>query len=307
MEINALNDNFGLPGVLAFEEYHGLARVVITTPAARAVVYLQGAHLAEWQPAGQAPVLFLSEKTAYKKGKAIRGGVPVIFPWFGDRHDGKAGPAHGFARAAEWEFLFAALTGEDVHVTLALTPNEATRALGFDKFRVAYQLTIGRTLTLQLSVANEAEEPMVFEEALHTYFAVGDVREASVTGLAQTSYFDKRDNGAEKVQTEDPLTLHWTTDRLYFNTEAECVIADPVLKRQISVKKTNSATTVVWNPWSELTPGLADMDADAWPGMLCVECGNAGPNAVTLEPGQVHTMRSSISLETLGPAEAAAG
>lgn len=301
MDIAALNENFGLAGVLFFEDHEGLTRAVITTPAATATVYFQGAHLAEWQPVGEEPVLFLSKKTAYKKGKALRGGVPMIFPWFGDRRDGKPGPAHGFVRAQEWELAFAALVGEDLHLTFTFGPSDATRELGFDKFRVAYEITIGRTLTMKLTVANEPETPLVFEEALHTYYVVGDVREASLTGLSQTSFFDKRDSGAEKIQLEEPLGFRWTTDRLYFNTTAQCVIADPVLKRRIRIEKTNSATTIVWNPWSELTPGLADMEPEGWTGMLCVESGNAGPNAITLAPGETHTMRSVVALETLGP------
>ena len=305
MDAKTLNDSFGLASLLVFEdgsengEPAGLIRAVVTTPATTATVYLQGAHIAEWQPAGEQPLLFLSKKTAYKKGKALRGGVPVIFPWFGDRHDGQPGPAHGFARAADWELAFAALVGEDVHLTFTLSPSDATRALGFDHFRVAYQLTIGRTLTLQLTVANEATTPLVFEEALHTYYVVSDVREVSTSGLANTSFLDKRDNGIEKLQLEDPLVLRWTTDRVYFNSTADCVIHDPGLKRRITIAKTGSATTIVWNPWSELTPGLADMEPDAWTGMICVESGNAGPNTIPLAPGDSHTLRSVVSVEPI--------
>jgi glucose-6-phosphate 1-epimerase len=303
MDIAALNESFAIPGLLAFEDHEGLIRAVITTPAATATVYLQGAHIAEWQPAGEDPVLFLSKKTAYKKGKALRGGVPVIFPWFGDRfgdrRDGPPSPAHGFARAADWTLAFAALVGEDLHLTFTLLPSDATRALGFDHFRVAYQLIIGRTLTLQLTVANEAPTPLVFEEALHTYYVVSDVRQVSTTGLANTSFIDKRDNGLVKLQLEDPLVLTWTTDRVYFNSTAECVLHDPGMNRRIAIAKTGSATTIVWNPWSELTPGLADMEPDAWPGMICIESGNAGPNAITLAPGDTHTLRSVVSVEPI--------
>ena len=299
MDITALNANFGLAGVLSFEDHEGLIRAVVTTPTAAATVYLQGAHIAEWQPAGEQPVLFLSKKTAYKKGKALRGGVPVIFPWFGDRHDGQPGPAHGFVRAADWEFVFAALVGDDLHLTLTIGPTDATRALGFDHFKVAYEIAIGQTLTMKLTVANEADKPFVFEEALHSYYAVSDVREVSTTGLAGTSFLDKRDQGREKIQVEDPLVLTWTTDRVYMNTTAECVVHDAAMNRRIVIAKTGSATSIVWNPWSELTPGLADMEPEGWLGMICVESGNAGPNAITLAPGETHTMRSVISVEQL--------
>jgi glucose-6-phosphate 1-epimerase len=302
MDIAALNENFGLPGVLAFEESNGLTRAVVTTPAASATVYLQGAHVTDWQPAGEQPVLFLSRKSAFQKGKAIRGGVPVIFPWFGDRHDGQAGPAHGFARTAEWEFAFAALAGEDLHLTFTLAPNETTRGLGFDRFRVAYQLTIGRSLGMQLTVANDAEVPLVFEEALHAYYAVTDVRKAPIAGLRDTTFLDKRDsdtdgNAKHKVQAEEPLVLTQTTDRVYVDSASACVIEDLGGGRRITVGKANSQTTIVWNPWEELTAKLADMEPEGWQGMVCVETANAGPNAITLAPGGVHTMRATVTAE----------
>jgi glucose-6-phosphate 1-epimerase len=297
MEITALNETFSIPGVLVFEQHGELIRAVVTTPAATATVYLQGAHLAEWQPAGEKPVLFMSAASAFKRGKAIRGGVPVIFPWFGDRHDGQPGPAHGFARAAEWEFGFAALSGDDLHLSFLLTPSDASRALGFDHFRVAYHVIIGKTLTMSLAVTNDAPTPLVFEEALHTYFAVGDVRETSVTGLHNVDYLDKRDGGAKKTQVDDPLVLSRDTDRVYLDTESTCVIDDKLNDRKISVAKANSATTIVWNPWTELTAKLADMEPEGWQGMICIESANAATSAITLATGEAHHMRCVVSVD----------
>ena len=297
MEITALNENFGLPGVLVFEDHDGLIRAVVTAPSASATIYLQGAHVTAWQPAGEEPVLFMSKKSLFTKGKAIRGGVPVIFPWFGDRHDGQPGPAHGFARAAEWEFGFAALSGEDVHLSFLLTPSDASRALGFDHFRVAYHVTVGKTLTLKLAVTNDAPQPLVFEEALHTYFAVGDVRETSVTGLQNVEYLDKRDGGAQKTQIDDPLVLSRDTDRVYLNTESTCVIDDKGNGRKIHVAKSNSASTIVWNPWTELTAKLADMEPEGWQGMICIESANAANSSITLATKEAHHMRCVVSVD----------
>jgi glucose-6-phosphate 1-epimerase len=297
MDITILNENFGLPGVLLFEQHGELARAVITTPAASATVYLQGAHVAEWQPAGQQPVLFMSAASAFKKGKAIRGGIPVIFPWFGDRHDGQPGPAHGFARTEEWEFGFAALAGDELHLSFLLTPNETSRALGFDHFRVSYHLTIGRTLNLKLSVVSDAQTPLVYEEAFHTYFAVGDVRETSVTGLHNVEYLDKRDGGAQKTQADDPLILTRDTDRVYLDTESTCVIDDKANARKITVAKSNSSTTIVWNPWTELTAKMADMEPEGWKGMICIESANAADASITLAHGEIHHMGCVISVE----------
>lgn len=297
MDITALNENFGIPGVLLFEPHGELTRAVISTPAASATVYLEGAHVATWQPAGEEPVLFMSPASAFKKGKAIRGGIPVIFPWFGDRHEGHPGPAHGFARTAEWEFGFAALAGDELHMSLLLTPSETSRALGFDHFRVVYHLAIGRELSLKFTVASDAETPLVYEEALHTYFAIGDIRQTSVSGLEGVEYIDKRDGGTVKVQTEDPLVLTRDTDRVYLDTESTCVIDDKANARQITVAKSNSSTTIVWNPWAELTAKMADMEPSGWQTMICIESANAADASITLSQGELHHMGCVISVE----------
>jgi glucose-6-phosphate 1-epimerase len=294
MNLTELNDNFGIPGVLFFDEHLGLVRVNISTAAATATVHLQGAHITDWQPTGQKPVLFLSSKSEFVAGKPIRGGVPVSFPWFANRHDGKVGPSHGFARIQDWTLAFAALSGEDLHLTFTLAPTQLSRDLGFDHFRVAFQLTIGRSLTMQLAVANDAEAPLVFEEALHTYFAVGDVREVTVSGLEPTGFLDKADNMTEKPAANAPLIFASATDRVYADTAATCVIHDKLGKRDITVAKTNSNTTVVFNPWK----GLTDMGADEWQRMLCVETVNAAANAITLGSGESHTMEAHITVES---------
>jgi len=226
--------------------------------------------------------------------------VPVIFPWFGPRHDGKEGPMHGFARVSEWDLAFAAVAGDEVHLTFTLPPNDASRALGFDHFRLAYRMTIGPRLTLELTVANVSGAPLVFEEALHTYFAVADVQKATVTGLAGTTYIDKRDEMRHKLQPAGAMAITGTTDRVYLDTTATCVIDDVAGKRKIAIEKSGSHTTVVWNPWAEVAATMADMEPNGWLGMLCVETANAGDSAVTLKAGETHTMRASISVESAG-------
>jgi glucose-6-phosphate 1-epimerase len=300
MDLAELQERFAIPGVLGFEQAAaGLVVAQVTAPAAQATVYLQGAHLTHWKPEGLAPVLFLSARSELAPGKAIRGGVPVIFPWFGPRHDGKAGPQHGFARTAVWDLAFAAVAGDDVHLTFTLAPTQVSRELGFGDLRLAYRMAIGRRLTLELTVANDSAAAVQIEEALHTYFAVGDVRSATVEGLGGTEYIDKRDEMRRKPEPAGAMTLTGTTDRVYLNTTATCTIGDGAGGRKIVVEKSGSRSTVVWNPWAELAATMADMEPDGWRTMLCVETANVGEDAVTLEPGKAHTMRVEISTEAL--------
>ena len=308
MDLQHLTDNFAIPGVLAFAESPGgLIRAAITTPACTAEIYLQGAHLTHWQPIGQEPVLFLSERSFFTPGKAIRGGVPIIWPWFGSRtatpeSPRTDGPSHGFARTADWTLAFAAIAGIDLTLTFALGPSETSRALGYDNFQLAYQLTLGAELRLQLSVANLGETPLHFEEALHTYFSVGDALQVSLIGLSDTEYLDKTDNFARKRQTVAGLTLTGETDRPYLNTLTPVNLIDPVLQRRITVDKANSHTTVIWNPWSELAAKLPDMTPTGWQAMTCIETANAAENSITLAPKEAHIMQAHILVDAL-PAE----
>lgn len=307
-----LSENFGLPDVLAFEQHGGLVRAGITLPGCRAEVYLQGAHLTQWQPAGTGPVLFLSAQSEFAPGKAIRGGVPVCFPWFGPdqkgRAGGKAGPAHGFARTSEWRLAFAALEpihSKDAHPALHLTwtlgPSALSHSLGYDDFRVAYEMVFGgNELTLRLSVANLGSAPMPVEEALHSYFAVGDVREAEIEGLGGARYLDKTDAMQAKTAPVATAPLTGWTDRVYPENTAAVTIHDgsPAQghARSIVVTKRNSATTVLWNPWAEIARTMKDLGPEEWSGFVCVETANAGTDVLTLKPGEAHTMEARIAV-----------
>lgn len=296
MDIAQLTEHFGIPGVLAFEQTPaGLIYAAVTTPEATATVYLQGAHVAAWQPVGAKPVLFLSRRSELAPGKPIRGGVPISFPWFAARHDGKAGPSHGFARIQPWTLAFAALAGEDLHLTFTLGPTAMSREFGFDGFRLAFQVTIGRALTMRLTVANDGGAPLVFEEALHTYYAVGDAHQTTIDGLDGETYLDKTDGFKPKVQ-HGPVTFSGPTDRMYRNTAAGCVVQDAAGRRRITVAKTGSETTVVWNPWEEGAARLPDMEANEWHEFVCCETANAGVNAITLATGASHTVEARVSV-----------
>jgi glucose-6-phosphate 1-epimerase len=301
--LDQLNASFAIPGVLFFDEHNNLLRARITTPACSGELYLHGAHVTAWQPADQEPALFLSERSDFAPGKAIRGGIPIIFPWFGSRTatpgDPRTdGPTHGFARTQEWRLDFGAYTADELHLSLSLEPTELSRSLGYDKFLLAYQITFGPELKLRLSVANDGEKPMRVEEALHTYLHVGDVEQARVHGLFETEYLDKTDSFVRKTQTDPVLTFTGATDRPYLNTTSPIVVDDPILHRRITVTKSNSNTTVIWNPWANA--GLADMSADGWRRMLCVESANAAENALTLRPHEAHVLETSIAVEALG-------
>jgi D-hexose-6-phosphate mutarotase len=287
-----------IPGTATFETGEGdLPRLSVRSPLAEAHVYLHGAHITHFQPCDTAPVLFLSKQSLFAPDKPIRGGVPVIFPWFGPRAGYPEAPAHGFARLSEWQVESLAIDGDEIVTAVFLLASDSrTRAAWPYDFDLRYRIAIGRTLTMTLEVENTGTKPFPFENALHTYFAVGDVRETATTGLENADYLDKTDNFQRKKQPAEPIRITAETDRIFEGTRQTCLLDDPGLKRRVTIAKSGSQTTVVWNPWTAKAAAMTDFGHEEWPNMLCIETANAGANAITLAPRKTHAMRAVISV-----------
>jgi len=279
----------------------GLPRYEIATPLAQAHIYLHGAHVARFVPEGQAPLLFTSAKSWFDPAKPIRGGVPVIFPWFGPRQGHPDAPAHGFARLRTWtpESLVQEPDGAIV-LTLRLEPDAGTRLLWGEPhdWVLRHRLTIATALTMELEIENRGTAPLRCEEALHTYFHVSDVRNISIQGLENTEYYDKADGMRRKRQDTAPILFAAETDRTYIHTAAACVIDDPGLNRRILVHKEHSSSTIVWNPWTAKAQAMPDFGDDEWPGMVCVETGNVADNTLEIAPGARHVTRTILRAES---------
>jgi len=287
-----------IPGIATFEPGEGdLARLTIRSSLAEAHIYLHGAHVTHFQPKDKAPVLFMSQRSLFAADKPIRGGVPLIFPWFGPRAHHPESPAHGFARTGDWQVESLSEDGDGVVVAaFRLASDERTRALWPFDFELRYRVAVGHTLTLTLEVENTSPQPFEFEDALHTYFAVSDVRQTSTTGLENAGYIDKTDAQQRKTQGAEPIVITAETDRVFENTRKTCIVDDPGLHRKITVEKSGSQTTVVWNPWIAKSAAMADFGDDEWPKMLCIETANAAANTLTLDPGKTHSTRAIISV-----------
>ena len=273
----------------------GLRRVVVDAALANAEIYLQGAHVTHFQPCGQKPVLFMSGKSWFEAGKPIRGGVPICFPWFGPRQDGRQGPLHGFARLQEWE-LTGAETASDgtVEIGFRFVSNAATREQWDGDFEMNYRIRVGAALGLELRVRNVSSHPIRIEEALHTYLAVSDARQVSIEGLAGTTYSDRVGTPHTEAEGAAPIRITGETNRIYMNTRSTCIVHDPGWQRRLVVEKTGSETTVVWNPWTTQARAMPDFGDDEWPTMLCIETCNVREHAVTIVPGQSRAMGAVI-------------
>lgn len=296
MELANLKAKFDIPGAVDIEMGEGgLTRVVVNARGgrhARAEIYLNGATVTRYDIDGK-PVLFCSHTSKYEAGKAIRGGVPIIFPWFGPHPSDSKLPQHGVARAAEWRIVSTQLLKtNEAAVEMELDSTDATRAVWPYDFSLRYSVTVGERLVMSLNVTNLSDVEFRYDEALHTYLTVADVRNIQITGMEQTEYIDKVDGMARKRLTDAPLVLEGETDRVFVNTDAACRLYDPE-RGETVVGKMGSQSTVVWNPW-EKADTLADLAGNQWPGMVCIETVNAMENAVTLAPGATHRMTAVI-------------
>jgi len=299
LDITELDRHFGIPGVARVSEGNGgLSRVNITNPVAHGEIYMHGAHVTSWRPAGGEEVFFLSTESRWEQGQAIRGGVPICFPWFrGKAHDARA-PAHGFARTRVWQLESISETGAGVTVSMFIESDAQTQRWWPGEFRLVHRATFGSDLRLELVCTNAGKTPFRFEEALHAYNRVAEVSDVRVQGLDGGRFLDNMDSNKEKVQFGD-VTVTRQTDIAFMGTTASVDLVDPKMRRRIRLQKKNSSTTVVWNPWQEGASKLRDLGEGEWKQFLCVESSNIIGNAVTLAPGQEHTMSAVLSMEEL--------
>lgn len=287
----AVAPGFSLRGELPIRRLTGALATLEVSP--------QGAHVTDWTIPGTPPVLFLSPRSVFQRGRAIRGGVPLVFPWFGPKAGDARAAQHGFARVREWQLEAAGVQSDGAcSVAMSLTDDEATRAEWPHAFHARFAATAGRELRMTLEIRSADSRDFTFEAALHTYFAVSDVRRIRVRGLENTAYVDKVDGGARKPGESAPLAFTGETDRVYLDTASACTIEDPGWDRRIVVAKSGSRSTVVWNPWKAKARAMADLGDDAWTGMVCIETANCGADARTLAPGGTHVLEAVIAVES---------
>lgn len=286
-----LNRRFAIADFLAFEDIaEGFTVANVTTRFATARIALQGAHVMTYQPAGHAPLIWVSKLAKFAPGKSIRGGVPVCWPWFGAHASNAQFPGHGFARTVPWQLVEARLLPDHrMRLEFELIHSAATQAQWPHASTVRNIVTIGPELEVELATTNTGTAPFELGQALHTYFEIGDIRKTTISGLEGCEYLDKVDGGAGKAQ-HGAIAFSLETDRIYLGTRGHCEIHDPVLNRRILITSTGSHSTVVWNPWTEKADKMGDFGPDGWTGMVCVETANAATDVVTLAPGDTHRM-----------------
>ena len=292
-DLPALTLRFGLSGQITFKEIPGgLTVMEVNNAHGSATIALQGGHVMRWQPKSEAePVVWLSRVAKFAPGKSIRGGVPVCWPWFGPHATDPRLPAHGFARTVLWEVSATrAIDDGATEIMLEMVETDHTRTLWPHRTKLSITITVGTRFKIALITDNPGNEDILIGEALHTYFQIGDIADIHISGLEGCDYLDKVGGGSVRCRQNGPVVFSAETDRIYLNTETDCVITDPRMKRRIHVAKSGSRSTVVWNPWTTKADKMGDFGPDGWRGMVCVESANAVENAVTIRKNSRHTL-----------------
>ena len=297
---HALND--GANEIYFNKQIDGFPCAVVHTHWADAVISLYGGQVLSYKPHQQThDLLFVSPDALYQQGKAIRGGIPICAPWFGADPAKSGRPAHGFARLNEWSVVETSIAMDGTaRIVLSFTSNPETYELWSHVLRWELVISIGATLTVALTTHNTGARDVSITQALHTYFAVGDVEQAYILGLDNVRYFDNSQAGQGVLKRQSgTIGIHEEVDRVYTASPPEISLLDAAWKRRIRITASGSNSTVVWNPWETIAANMADLPNHAYRHFVCIETSNAVADAITLAAGATHTLVANYACETL--------
>lgn len=278
---------------------HGFTYIEINNAKAHATISTYSGQVLSYRPKSRKDdLLFVSDRAYYEEGKAIKGGIPVCWPWFGADPDDLGRPAHGFVRNRQWEVTGSeSLANGSTKVILGMVDSDETRKIWPHTFKLSIEITVGDSLKVALVTRNSGDERITISQALHTYFYVGDISKVQVLGLDGIDYLDKVDGFAEKTQS-GPVTINGEVDRIYKGVTGELVIEDESLGRKIRIASSGCSTAVVWNPWSEIAASMGDLDDDDYKKMICVETANAGPETVEIAAHSEYRLEAEYTIES---------
>jgi len=268
----------------------------INNKFASAKIALQGAHIFACTLEGK-ELLFVSKKAYFSEGKAIRGGTPLCWPYFGQHRTNSLLPQHGFARTS----LFTHESTQELEdgstkVTLCLydTP-ESLQTFDY-KFKLTCEIIIGKKLTISLTTQNLDTKDMLITQALHTYLQVTDISQTTLSGLDHVKYVDSLDYHFIK-ESLTPLKITKEIDRIYIKNSSTLELHTP--QKTIVIEKSGSNSDVIWNPWIEKSHTMKDLADDEYKNFLCIEAANALKDEQIIKPNASHTISQTLSLKEL--------
>ena len=295
--VQELNEKFALPDRLAFiKRSNDFIDILVSNTFTDAKISLYGAQIISYRPKNQDEILWISPMSKYAEGLAIRGGIPVCFPWFGPHKKDEGKPQHGFARLMNWNVAETAnLSNGETYIRMELSSSKETKSYWPYDFHAEMTFTLGNTLTATLKVTNTSRIQFDYSCALHTYLNISAIEDISISGLQGARYY-KHEQPGDFIQESTKLKIQQAEDRHYYSTNATCVLSDPKFKRKISIAKSGSQVTTVWNPGSDTCSAMSDMPNEAYRRFVCIEAVNSFLNTICLAPGEAHETSTTIGL-----------
>lgn len=290
--IEQLNQQFAISNHLYFSQGKGdLPYITVNSRHATATVSLLGGQVLSYQPVNaKHDMLFVSNNAYFETGKAIKGGTPICWPWFAAHPGDDTLPFHGLVRNQLWRVASTEYRDNgEVVLTLLFHDGEYTRQYWPYAFELKEVITIGAKLGIELTTTNTSTDVFELTQAIHTYFHVGDIKQVQVAGLENKTYLDKVERFNEKTQS-GPVTINQEVDRIYQHVDSPLVIHDDAWQRHIHITHSGSATSVVWNPWIEISRYSQDLQDDDYQCFICVETANAANDIIKVAPGKSYTL-----------------
>lgn len=286
-----------------------LMALQVINPHGEALIALQGAQVLQYRPRGERPLIWLSDQAAFQRGQSVRGGIPVCWPWFGDLTRNPEAvrqtvqsqaqlPAHGLVRGQDWRLEMVTEDDTGTQVVLSYPSPAGLSPIWPHPVELRLSIRVGARLELELFNHNGGDRPVALSQALHTYFAIGDIHQAQIEGLEGVPFLDTLDQWQRKTEAS-PIRPSGEIDRVYQDVPSTLAIVDPVWGRRIRIHAEQSASAVVWNPWIDKSKRLSHFADDAWQQMLCIETANIMNDCLQLAPGESHRMRVAYEVEVL--------
>ena len=292
----ALNRRFGLDNRLHFSEgCSGLARAELCYQEARLELYLQGAHVTRYQPATNHEVLWMSHTAVYATGKALRGGIPLCWPWFGAHPENPDRPQHGYARSSLFSVRSTSADAQSTSIILALDPAAAPYPEWRDRAQLEVEFRLSDSLWMEMRTSNVADSALTLSNAWHTYFSISGRDRVTLPAVTGLTYLDKSQRYRQLVQT-DAIVIRGEVDRVYLAPPVEIELLDAARRTSTSISTWGSRNLVVWNPGEANAKTMADFDDRGFEQMLCIEPANALDQSVQVKPGECHRLGQQITL-----------
>ena len=296
-DIAALNSRFGRENRLQFRAGKaGMTKLEMRFNEAKLELYLQGAHITRYQPDAGVDVLWMSDSAVYQPGKALRGGIPLCWPWFGADIKNPDRPQHGYARTSDFSVVSTLANERATSIVLTLNPAQAPYPDWRNRVGLEFEIRLSHALWMEMRSHNLSDSALTLSNALHSYFSISSRSQVAIPAVTRLTYLDKLQNYLPQQQSS-AITINSEVDRVYQTPPETIDLLDPGKGIQTSINSWGNNNMVIWNPGEQKAQAMTDFDDDGFEQMICIEPANALKQSITLHAGECHRLGQRIKID----------